>query len=64
MTTFRGNGTISWDTFITQFEGLTERKDWSRRKRRDKLLSCLEGSASEYVCKLKLEKYRHIKKEI
>lgn len=64
MNTFRGDGTISWDTFITQFERLAERKDWSKRKRTDKLLGCLERPALEYVCKLKLEKYRHIKKEM
>lgn len=34
MNTFRGGGTISWDTFITQFERLAERKDWSKRKKR------------------------------
>lgn len=64
MNTFRGDGTISWDTFITQFERLAERKDWINRKRTDKLLGCLEGSALEYVCKLNLEKYSHIKKEM
>lgn len=45
MNTFRGDGTISWDTFIIQFERLAERKDWKKRKRTDKLLNCLEGSA-------------------
>lgn len=64
MNTFRGDGTISWDTFITEFERLAEKKDRSTKKRTDKLLGCLEGSALENVWKLKLEKYRHIKREM
>lgn len=64
MSTFSGDGKISWDTFITQFERLAERHEWGKRKKSDKLLSCLEGLALEYVCKLKLDKYRDIKKEM
>lgn len=64
MSTFSGDGKISWDTFITQFERLAERHEWGKRKKSDKLLSCLEGLALEYVCKRKLHKYRDIKKEM
>lgn len=64
MSTFSGDGKISWDTFITQFERLAERHEWGKRKKSDKLLSCFEGLALEYVCKLKLDKYRDIKKEM
>lgn len=64
MNTSREDGTISWNTFMTQFERLTERKDWSKRKRTHMILCFLEGSILKYVCKLKFEKYRHIKKEM
>lgn len=45
-------------------------RDWlrgmngERGKKSDKLLSCLKGLALEYVCELRLDKYRDIKKEI
>lgn len=43
---------------------MVERYEWGKRKKLDKLLSCLEGLVLEYVCKLKLDKYRDIKKEM
>ncbi|XP_061170888.1 protein FAM133-like [Saccostrea echinata] len=36
--TFSGDGKISWDTFITQFERVADRHDWGKKKRTDKLL--------------------------
>ncbi|XP_061170296.1 protein FAM133-like [Saccostrea echinata] len=62
--TFSGDGKISWDTFITQFERVADRHDWGKKKRTDKLFSSLDGQALEYVCKLNLDSYKKIKKEM
>ncbi|XP_062585005.1 protein FAM133-like [Saccostrea cucullata] len=62
--TFSGDGKISWDTFITQFEKVADRHDWGKKKRTDKLFTSLEGEALEYVCKLDLDSYKKIKKEM
>ncbi|XP_062575140.1 protein FAM133-like [Saccostrea cucullata] len=37
--TFSGDGKISWDTFITQFEKVADRHDWGKKKRTDKLFT-------------------------
>lgn len=41
--TFSGDGKISWDTIITQFERLAERHEWGKRKKIRQIIELFKG---------------------
>jgi len=66
MATFTGDSSkTSWEAFISQFERIAERRDWSKRKCANRLFDCLSGIALEYANKLSITSdYRKLKKEM
>jgi competence ComEA-like helix-hairpin-helix protein len=49
MSVFTGDSKLTWESFIFQFERISDRHGWKTSKKVDKLIDCLSGSALEYV---------------
>ena len=55
---------LSWSSFITWFARTAERRGWSERKKKDRLLDCLSEKALEYANRSKAETYEALKSEL
>ena len=59
---FTGDGKLSWDNFIFQFERVAKEQKWSKRKEVSKFLDCLSEKALDYARKMDEHKsYRKLK---
>lgn len=65
MSSYSGEGKVSWESFIFQFERIAERRHWGSTRRLDRLIDCLSGVALEYANKLSGNlNYRKFKHEM
>ena len=62
---FTGEGKLTWDSFIFQFERIAHNREWSKKEKLNYFLDCLSEKALDYARKIKHKnKYRKLKKKM
>ena len=56
---------LTWSSFISKFDRIAKRRDWTKRKRLDRLFDCLSEKTLEYANRSEgRNSYRKLKKEL
>ena len=56
---------LTWSSFISKFDRIAKRRNWTKRKRLDRLFDCLSEKALEYANRSEgRNSYRKLKKEL